>query len=490
MKKYIWLVLVCLMSFGIGHAKFAEEPDNTIHDFKKQKTPVGESFFLRPLLLGKTLPISLWIEDEQPGQFEQYSQLVKQAYQDWFDNAVKHIVASGREKEMQDILPYLKRPVSIKIVRYPKAELEERDFYIDNQGLFVLIFKTLDHLYSFPPFEMNTDYAVGVYNKDIAAIAISQEELPVSQRYILTHEVGHTLGFADQYYPDNAMGDSVFASHSTKNIMSGEYELSCDDADGLINIADRILGLSKRGGKQGWKSLCSNSDEYYKAGMSTKTDRYRFQSRSLPWNEIISIEEYEKSRKIATQEFEMIDLPGSPFHFVKEVAVLKRDSQGFPSLMRGQNGETVYLTGAYYKLERVIVKNKKLLSYLILYPTIEEDRDIRKMMQYFQINGNSGRLEGVLDINGYYSAKYVQQTPSYEEAVLEMYFKQQDGQADSVSYTTQWSGPWNEVLNGRINKNSSKKEQELERAIQRKQMEQLLYQWGTHWYEYMQSTPQ
>ncbi|WP_428060726.1 hypothetical protein [Candidatus Avelusimicrobium stercoris] len=87
--------------------------------------------------------------------------------------------------------------------------------------------------------------------------------VPLLDTDSLFHEMGHLLGFADQYpiTEDEEYSLEYGLSGYWPSIMQNGAEtkdyayFSCTDADGMINLLD-FVNQHARGGKKGWKTLC------------------------------------------------------------------------------------------------------------------------------------------------------------------------------------------------------------------------------------------
>lgn len=94
--------------------------------------------------------------------------------------------------------------------------------------------------------------------------------VPLQEVDSLFHEMGHLLGFADQYptHEDDVNGVEYGLSGQWPSIMQNGAEMtdlnffSCTDADGMINLLDFVAHKS-RGGKKGWKTLCLRESIQY-----------------------------------------------------------------------------------------------------------------------------------------------------------------------------------------------------------------------------------
>ena len=101
-------------------------------------------------------------------------------------------------------------------------------------------------------------------------LSINTLVVPLAYQDSLFHEMGHLLGFSDQYpsYEDREDSLEYGLSGYWPSIMQDGLEteswayFSCTDADGMINLLD-LLNHKSRDGKKGWKTLCSKEKIQY-----------------------------------------------------------------------------------------------------------------------------------------------------------------------------------------------------------------------------------
>ena len=479
--RYLFLLLFSFVAMtGWAAPWIMDPPYKSIPDKKTSKNvPIGDGYVLPSLLQDSPLQVSLWIENETKGQFEDFSNMIKQAYQSWFDNAVYFVEKSGREEEFQDVLPYLRKDLSIDVIRQEKAE---------SADLKVLVHSTLKSMHQ-SLYEEDGDEGnefLGVYNHEKKRINITKQSSLAKPKYVLQHLVGYSLGFSGQGYCERSCGDEVYASNFAYSIMNDRPRLTCDDADGIVNMIDITLGL-RRGGETGWKSLCKTSSERYVAGMSTKTNRYR--SRHVA-DDYLVIEEYENGKKVDTLELQFTKEKVDPFTIVEEEAVLKRDSAGYPVLIRGKQGELVYYIRMYERVEKIITKNGELLAYTYTYPISGAELGLVKK---FPVDGKVGLLKGEMTFKRRpLSATYIY--PGGEKRLtLEYYTKK--GKLDALrKYQGDWFALDREprlIKPYEFPANSQSKSllpEEMEEKMKEKMIEQRLFEWGQKWPDHFGST--
>ena len=186
--------------------------------------------------------------------------------QEWFTTAVKYIDPSvknaltkeDRTEEFADILPFLRKKIT-------KRDAQSEDPEVD---LILTIANSQDTL---------EDYC----GKGSAACEFGGEEDGVIQIVVLDktstatyrHEMGHALGLADLYKKGlKENGDKHIHSsdiHGRASVMRDDGNtITCDDIDGFINLIDLWTANPSERVTQGWRSLCPDSDEYYRNGNS------------------------------------------------------------------------------------------------------------------------------------------------------------------------------------------------------------------------------
>ena len=198
-----------------------------------------------------------------------FSKLIENAFNIWFEDTKNMIVKDGREKEFNDIINILKEKVSLKRVRK----------FADADIVFTFVNDVDKHCsrkaggcISWKKF---TD------NNKIFAYVIIPNPLKNTKNYsedkvfhVLTHEIGHYFGLTDQFYLENYKKNYTIYNNPRigykKSIMGASYiiGLDCDDVDGFINLIDLTLAggneekFSERA-QNIWASFCNGKNEYF-----------------------------------------------------------------------------------------------------------------------------------------------------------------------------------------------------------------------------------
>lgn len=104
---------------------------------------------------------------------------------------------------------------------------------------------------------------------------------------VTLHEMGHYYGLSDQY--DHVQARYISSAEYSSDVNQKERavmaddtvaggHITCDDADGFINILDLRLAQYNKGkfskrAKKGWKSLCPKNTNFYQEGRSITRKR-------------------------------------------------------------------------------------------------------------------------------------------------------------------------------------------------------------------------
>ena len=240
------------------------EPEELTPEIQKTQQENPSKFTVLPLILeGDVLKVSIYVLDEE---LENWAEnLVWNAYNDWFDNAVKWIDIWKQRSEFGDIMPILERGVEIDFI--PFGSGEKGDPWPEDVWMF------------FPEDAQDAQNYCHCSNcagciRFGGGLTSLTVVMPRRGSYgTLLHEIGHTLGLADIYkegFEKNASQIYCSKDPIKWTIMNAvEEELTCDDADGLINIIDAwtVYNLKQKYPQSwskyvsprvlnGWNSLC------------------------------------------------------------------------------------------------------------------------------------------------------------------------------------------------------------------------------------------
>lgn len=307
---------------------------------------------LSKFLQGKPVRISVSTLPEWSKTPREYYEQLDQFYKEWFSSVITIIEKSGRQNEFADLLPLFKR-IKTQFVK----EGEPAD----------VIVKILPEIIIQLQCGASACYIVKPYDPDyVPQMLLSQENSKESRRVQertfkkqALHEIGHSLGLNDQYAQARNKNPSRYASaYIYDGIMNKSSRISCDEADGLINLSDILRGTA-RGGNKGWKSLCPFSKDYYIRGRSALRGPYWISS---PYPGVFVLETYQAGKVISSQTYALADQPAFvPLDPHMREKVLKRDLFDRPVVSQGANGEKIYYTYFFEGYFRLAVKNGQAL---------------------------------------------------------------------------------------------------------------------------------
>ncbi len=336
------------------------------HHTKKRDTYT----VLYKLTSGQPISVSLDFASATPDkEREIYQKALDQAYKDWFRNAQEYIKQSGHKKDFTQVLARLKKP-KVNFITSPKeADLEVHVMPFEDvqkqclsqEGLYSvagcvsvqmeqagkMFLPDLNGLYQ----ALVKENARNAKVKNVAVKMLYKSTIP--------HEVGHTLGLADQYEAaiHHTSHDIYRSTHVRKGMMNNN-QFSCDDADGIVNLLDILYGVEP-GRSQGWHSLCKDSPDVYVNGVALGTGPYVIKA---PDPFTFKVDTYQRNKLVRTQSFKL-EQPTSlnPLTAVPDTTVLKADELGRPARTQGPQGEIIYYQYSYGLQLRLITKNDKAL---------------------------------------------------------------------------------------------------------------------------------
>ncbi|MBQ7908237.1 MAG: hypothetical protein IJ311_01905, partial [Elusimicrobiaceae bacterium] len=258
MKKILFTLLLLCISCGLMGAEWGPMYDyvNSAPD-----SSVGEKYLLKKILRGQEIKIALAIEDETTGKRKEIERLIENSYNAWFKVAVKEIRKHNREREFADIMPVLKKEVKISFVNIPYSAEDSLSENPSSYDVTVFFLATGDHMRQI----WGSDNVAALYNNLLRIMWLCATEVRKGDSFerMVIHEIGHSLGFADRYQYTYNHDESYGSERTRDSVMNEAQNVTCDDADGMINLIDLTNGTI-RGGEKGWKSLCSSTEWYVK----------------------------------------------------------------------------------------------------------------------------------------------------------------------------------------------------------------------------------
>ena len=331
-----------------------------LNDYVDEYTPAntGKRYLMRKVLNGESLSVGLLRDSVYTNEhYDELSRMIAKFYDDWFLNAAEWIEKSGREDEFADILPILRDGIRVRIsekgndVNFTFATLKDVQWKCGSgqAGGCLDTQSPIFHVYL--PYDIN-------FLKKLLTLGLA------NQKRLSRHEIGHTLGLSDQYAQARSINsDTMYGStEERKTVMSLARNLTCDDAEGIINLID-LTRDKCRGGEQGWKTICPKSKEYYICGMSAGKGPYRIKASED--RGAVTLSTYEKGKKVSSKVYPFAIPQGDvDWEETPAVETLSQDSFGRPVKARGPNGEIMYYSYLWDRVERLSVQNDHAIDYI------------------------------------------------------------------------------------------------------------------------------
>ena len=349
--------LLCssMVLYGAAPWGALEDFDQPLNPEEAQSSQKGERYLLPQILRGEPVRIFADVAKTEQKSPQEYQALLSQLYNEWFLSVAEIIENAGREEEFSDVLPLLKKGVKTQFV----GKEDSPDIIITILPYYKAANKCNGSAGC---------YLMRAYSEDHMPHIVLPEENLLENIYALgkksfkrvgLHEIGHSLGLSDQYaQARNQLSHGRYAStHIYTGLMNRGLRISCDEADGLVNLIDIVRG-SSRGGAEGWKSLCPASKERYIMGQSTRRGPYWISTQD---NQTFHLETYQNGKTVSSQNYSLVSQGEfSPSVRLQE-KVLKRDAFERPVLTEGPGGEKIYYAYLYEGYIRLAVKDGKAL---------------------------------------------------------------------------------------------------------------------------------
>lgn len=324
---------------------YAENPWGIIgdYDFTSARAEQGQTtpYAMTTFWAGKPYRIMVLPRPKDDAQKARLQQIFTDAFRQWFANAATFIRRDNRTEEFGDVLPFLETPVKIEIVTPPSDA---------------------DLLILEPSAQKKPTDRAHYSRTEYTRPAISLEKpLSSANDSTLLHELGHALGLDDQYEVRRNRAHPVYSStKAQESIMNHQNGgLTCDDADGVINLLD-VTRKQFHGGKNGWKSFCPKSKDVYVNAVPLEKGPYLIQRASENYFSTRVLTEVKKG-EVQSRQTLPFDLNSrfDPFQ------PLKYNTQqfGFGGIVKGEtkNKEDVYIMHMHDLEWAIVVKNGKIL---------------------------------------------------------------------------------------------------------------------------------
>lgn len=310
------------------------------------------------LVRGETLPYFVHIRG--PWNLDQLDDIFVRSFNSWRIYTLQELDEAKREKEFKDVVktlqtpwkfemrPYLScadfektpwqelaRPVAVAnlpqyLEMYPahcSPEVRENmeNYRKEVQDSFSSSYITMaQEAYNLPGRYVSWE-AVGqplAIDGEVTSVytdpTLNALFVPFRDTKDLFHEMGHLLGFSDQYPTTEVEEDSLEYGLSGywPSIMQNGAEtrdyayFSCTDADGMINLLDFVKQYA-RGGKKGWKTLCRRENIQYASSRQLNRPPFVVPPYVYFYNDA---GEKVYSRKEDMAVYEPITLPWIPYY--------------------------------------------------------------------------------------------------------------------------------------------------------------------------------
>lgn len=197
------------------------------------------------------------------------AQIVYSAYQNWFDNVREQIRLSERKKEFKDLLAFWPKKAPIQFINIsPSAKVYKscRDYALGEVDLRVRA--TLYEEAAQPPEQGVVSFRLQPDNTglmDTSGGAAGPSSLAAALR-----QTGYTLGLADYAAVKEGFSSPVYAFKDSA-VPTGARQtaaLTCDEAEGLVNLADFFSTKPSPRAQTGWLGFCPGRSVVYAQGMA------------------------------------------------------------------------------------------------------------------------------------------------------------------------------------------------------------------------------
>lgn len=298
---------------------------------------------------------------------------VEKVFAQWPQAVSSFIAASGRSEEFKDILAITSKPISLKKIdcgRVPEILFKDESAPFFKQDKRTSFSKEDIRIVYINNKEFKkscgSETALGCF---FPGLQDSQGEL-VSPSYILVqegkeaegtlrHEIGHVFGLSDQYLSGRINSSPKYGTSKIyPSVMFDAQDITCDDAEGFINALDCLAFNKPRGGKEGWASICPQSQEVY-VNCSAK-GREDFININRKMQEV-SVSKYNDDGTLSSTEtfpafgLSVKNVLFSPRNSFSDV---KRDKQGRVTSLKDKDGNESLFDHTREGRLRIFSKNK------------------------------------------------------------------------------------------------------------------------------------
>lgn len=193
-----------------------------------------------------------------PEESAYFADCVTRSVNRWLSAVPFYIRRAGAEQQFADLLPLFDTPPYVRQIPCPQSPSDPQP------DLHLFIAPRQDIQQRLPRL------TGGAFKWDRSVLYLDTSFFDEEKfERTLTHELGHAFGLADRYNPGAAADGSVFYSTSVfyPAVMNTSYQIECDDAEGIINLLDRITPSPRS--RYGWKTICRPNEQspvFYRNG--------------------------------------------------------------------------------------------------------------------------------------------------------------------------------------------------------------------------------
>lgn len=370
-----------------------------------QAESIPEAMFpLSKYAKGQT--ITYCVDDYFGAQPSQTLPNVQKVFSQWPAAVSSFITASGRAEEFKDILALTSKPISLKQVecgRVPEVLFKDENAPIFKQDKRTSISKEDIRIVYIAQNEFKKScgsetakgcFVAGLKDSDGATIvpAYILVQADSDAEVTLKHEIGHAFGLSDQYLSGRINSSPKYGTSKVyPSIMFDAPDITCDDAEGFINALDCLAFNKSRGGKEGWASICPQSEEVY-VNCSAK-NREAFINIDRKMQEV-SISKYnDDGSLISTERYPAFGAAVKNVLFSprKSFSEVKRDKQGRITSLKDKDGNESLFD--YTREGRLRIFSKKKIegqTVVDAYSFVKPDTKIKGFGAFIATNYHGG----------------------------------------------------------------------------------------------------